>query len=928
MQRALIRSLTFITVASLAAGCGNKPPTPAVAADTPASSRTTTLPDVPPEPAPRDDGRLPKTVVPERYQLALRVTPADERFSGVATIAVKVAEPTFHVVLHGRNLHITRVAATVSRDEDKAGAKPLEKPAEIYGAAHARVAHGGKEPEELVLTFAEPLPAGSASLRIEYDAPFDSELSGLYRVKEKDKYYAFTQFEATYARRAFPSFDEPGYKTPYDLSIRAPAGLLAIANTKEIDRVVDGDGTVFKFATTKPLPSYLIAFGVGDFDVREGPKSPVPIRAITVKGKQDLAALAIDATAKLTASLGDYFGIPYPYDKLDVVAIPDFLAGAMENPGFVTFREELLLLSDKAPKKQKRDQAQVIAHELAHQWFGDLVTAAWWDDLFLNEGFATWMEDVAVDRVYPDFGAHLDSVENIDSTFNLDALASTRAIRQPVSSSGEALEAFDGITYEKGAAVLSMLESYLGKSTFQLGVRDYLTKNAWKNATAKDLLASLETASRGAKSASGDRDARSVSAVANQFLDRPGVPLVKARLSCETKPAKYTLSFELAEWIPLGSKKKPSPTWTVPVCYSVAGAKAPECVELSAAAPVTKDASGPCPAWVSPNADARGYYRFALDKAAWQSLAKAAPRFDVPNRIVVLTNAWAQVRSGDLDTSVVLDMLPAFDADHERHVVGTIVTILSHMSDGIVDDASRAAFESYVRARLGGHARAYAAKKTLSADDVLGKRAVDAALANLGNDTATLKAQETVAKKWLQSHGSVDADAAQVAVELASRRENDARFQELVRAMNEAKEPTDRVIALRGLGGFDDPALIEKAFHMVVSGEIKEQDVRYLFRAALARKSARANVAAFVTAHWDELRKRLPGEGGTRLVHIVGSSCKRDEVEKLYAFVAPRAKEMEGADRELDEAVEEGRLCVELHDRAAPAATQFFAKKR
>ncbi|HEY5010008.1 MAG TPA: M1 family metallopeptidase, partial [Acidimicrobiales bacterium] len=367
---------------------------------------------------------------------------------------------------------------------------------------------------------------GDALLEIAYDAPFAATLSGLYRVEENGVHYAYTQFESTDARRAFPCFDEPAFKTAYDITIASPAGTMALANSPEASHE-DGTGgmVVHHFATTRPLPSYLVAFAVGDFDVAEGQTSPFPIRVITTKGRAGLTGIALDAAAGLVAKLGEYFGIRYPYEKLDLVAVPEFDAGAMENPGLVTFRDEILLLDpEHATTEMKRGQAETIAHEFAHQWFGDLVTMQWWDDIWLNEGFATWAEAHMVDAWKPSFGATIDQIADVQFVMDTDALKSARAVRQPVTSTGEVLESFDGLTYEKGAAVLRMLESWLGPDTFRRGVQRYLHDNAWKNAKADDLFHALEFVS-----------AQSVSEMAHGFLDKPGVPSVQVNWKCGGK---------------------------------------------------------------------------------------------------------------------------------------------------------------------------------------------------------------------------------------------------------------------------------------------------------------------------------------------------------------------------------------------------------
>ncbi len=900
MPRALV-FLLFL-VACIAPGCGEHAQEPSKTPSTPASV-TLLDPGPPPpddadDPPKREDGRLPAGVTPEHYTLSLKIVPGDERFSGTARIDVKLDRLTRAVVLHGANLHVTRVSGlTVGR--------------EVFGTSHTRAAFGDHAEEELVLAFQAPLAPGNATLIIEYDAPFDKELSGLYRVKEKDHYYAFTQFEATSARRAFPCFDEPGWKTPFDVSIRTPWGLLAVANTREVDKVTDKEGTLYRFATTKPLPTYLIAFAVGDFDVRDGPTSPVPIRAITVKGKKDLAGLALEATAKLTATLGEYVQVPYPFDKLDVVAVPDFAAGAMENAGLITFREDALLVSDSAPRRQKRRMAQLIAHEVAHQWFGNLVTAAWWDELFLNEGFATWLEDLATDRAYPAFGARLDSELEMDSTFDLDALPSTRAVRQPARNTNEIMEAFDSITYRKGASILAMLEGYVGRDAFQRGVRDYLTRFAYKTATTRDLLASLEAGS-----------GKSLAQILDPLTDRAGVPLVRTQAVCD-KGVKTTLTFEMSEWIAFGEPRRAPPTWTLPICYQTDKSEA--CVELRPGKPVTREEPG-CITFVNPNRD-HGYYRYALPRDRLFALAKARG-LDAASRIELISNAYAQVRSGDLPADAILELLPLFDSDHERHVVQTVIGVLAGLSETSVSDATRPAFEAYVRARLDAHARVYAKKKKPTEDDILGKRATDIAQVTLGNDPAASARLDALARAWLKDHRAVDPDLAQAAVEVAARTAKEPRYAELIQAMNAARDPSDRQIAVRGLGGIDDPVLFDKAYGLALTGEIKSQELYSMLASALTRRTARAHATDYVLLHWEELRKRLPADLGPDLTRVVATACSAKELARLTSFVEPRVKDIDGAERTYRAYVERATQCARVRDQTEPTVRFVLMKKR
>jgi alanyl aminopeptidase len=857
-------------------------------------------------PPPRDDGRLPSTVTPMRYALSLEVDPTQTRFKGKITILVAVPQPTRFVVVNGRDLNIASAAAVASGTTHTA-------------TVSSRIAHGGLAPEELVLEFADALPTGEATIEIAYDAPFSDSLSGLYRVKEGDRWYAFTQFESTDARRAFPCFDEPGFKTSFDVSIVVPHGMIAVANAPESKRADSGTMTKLTFATTRPVPSYLVAFAVGDFDVRAGATSPVPIRLIATKGNAKLGELALDATAGLVAKLGDYFGVRYPYEKLDIVAVPEFAAGAMENPGLITFRDELLLVDPAtATTDTKRRQAVVIAHELAHQWFGDLVTMQWWNDTWLNEGFATWMESKVVDAWRPGFGALLGQIEDTEGVKDQDALQSARAVRQPVTSTSEAMEAFDGITYEKGAAVLAMIERWIGEDAFQEGVRDYLHANAWKNATADDLLRALDLASN-----------NDVTSVAKTFLDQPGVPDLSVSVSCSKAGVSFTA--KQSPWLPLGEPKDAKArTWNVPVCMHADGIEHSVCVSVSAET-ATKDVPGAsCPAWVFPNASDSGYFRFALDAKGVQALAKARTRLDARERIGFVANLWAEVRSGDVTPDVYFDTLATFDAEKERHAVHLLLGSLYDASDSIVDEGARPAFARYVKARLAPRAAelGWLPIKGESEDRVLLRRSVNVAMGELADDEATFREAERLTKKWLADSANVPSDTAAFATELASRRAGADRIDALRAKMKESTSPQTRLIALRALGSIGDAALLQKVLDLTLTDEVRTPELFDVLGGAWSHRTSRPIVYGWMKAHWEPLRAKLAGPLASSLFYFADSACTAAARDDASAFFGGRVAGVEGSNRVLKEALERVSLCAALHDKDAGSTAAYFAKPR
>lgn len=860
-------------------------------------------------PPPRDDGHLPPLATPLHYALSFDVDPRTATFTGKTTIDVDIPAKTSHVVLNGHGQTVTDARALIGEGS--------REPRVARVSSRAAFAAPPGSVEELVLSFDTPLPAGRATLVLTYSAPFDQELSGLYRVADGGAWYAFTQFEATDARRAFPCFDEPGYKVPFAVSVTVPKGMLAFGNTPETAREDAGAKTTFRFAETPPLPTYLVALAIGDLEVKEAARTTKPpIRIITTKGKSGMSALALEATGGLVDALGTWIGIPYPYEKLDIVAVPDFAAGAMENPGLITFREELLLLDPaRASVRARRSQALVVAHELAHQWFGDLVTAAWWDDIWLNEGFATWMEWRIVDKWKPSFGAKLDAVVSQLGVMDLDALASARAVRQPVVSTSEAHEAFDGITYEKGAAVLSTIESWIGEDAFKAGVREYLTTNSWKSVHADKLFGSLDRAS-----------GKDVTQMAATFLERPGVPEVTARMECD-KGSRWHIELGQEPWRPLGTKAPEDldRAWTIPVCVLAQGEKSHQCADLAYGAPSIV-AGRKCPAWVHPNPD-NNYYRFALSEAEVMKLAGARTQLDVASRLSFLSNTWAGVRAGKLKPGIMLKVLPLFDDEPARQVVEQISGILSTMSIILVEDEARPAFRRFVAARMTKRKKELGwlpkeKEAASSGDDSMLRRSVLWAMGELAEDEATLREADEYAVKWLANPASVDSDTASVALDLATRHAGADRLTALQAAARNAKTREDRILALRAMAGFNDPALLRRALDASLEEEIRPHEMRYVTGAAFGRRASRAPAEAWIRTRWDDLRKKLPGSLGAGLVNAAGVACTKAELEERTELYTSRAKSIEGAARPLAEALEAASLCAELRSHGASTLTR------
>ena len=468
------------------------------------------------------------------------------------------------------------------------------------------------------------MAAGAADLRIQYTGNvIEKNSSGLFRMQDGGEWYLLSQFEATDARAAFPCFDEPAYKVPWQLTLHVPSQDSAISNTSIESEKQEGKTKTVVFRQTKPLPSYLVALAVGPFEFVDGGtagRNHVPVRIVAPKGKAAEAKYAASVTATILTRLEEYFGVPYAYDKLDNVAIPvTFGFGAMENAGMVTYSQSLILAPPETDTiRRQRQYAEVAAHELAHQWFGDLVTTAWWNDIWLNEAFATWTASKIIADWKPEWGTRVDDVRSKLGAAAEDSLISARKVRQEIVTADDINNAFDSITYQKGAAVIRMFESWMGDAAFRKGVQSYMRQYSFKNATAGDFLDSLSTASR-----------KNVTAAFSTFLNQAGIPLVSVALHCDQ--GAPLLHLEQERFIPLGSKGSTAGDWSTPVCirYGDGGQSRTACTLLDKSQmdwPLSDAKS--CPAWVQANADAVGYYRVLYKGTLMQSLTGIGPGTD------------------------------------------------------------------------------------------------------------------------------------------------------------------------------------------------------------------------------------------------------------------------------------------------------------
>ncbi len=880
-------------LAVLLVACAGSPPEPPKPPVVPSSASggpaLAAVPD-PPGMAP-PLGRLPPGVQPSHYALELRIDPKKDRFSGTVDIEVELAHPKRVIWLHGKKLNVTRAVA---------GALNATYREEASGVA--------------ALTFPSALPAGHHTLHLEWDAAFGRQLRGLYRVDRNGESYAFTQFEAIAAREALPCFDEPRFKTTFDVAIEAPT--VALANTSE--QAKSGTRTVFR--KTEPLPTYLLAWAVGPLDIVEGKIPPnavrttaLPFRAVAAKGRGKDLAHALKHTGAILATLESWFGIAYPYDKLDVVAVPD-REGAMENAGLVTFAEYLLLIDDKtATLSQKRAYTAVMAHELAHQWFGDLVTMPWWDDVWLNEAFATWMGTRATQLYQPDTNAEVFHLDRIHDAMGVDALTHARAIRQPIESEHDITNAFDSITYQKGSAVLSMFEQHLGRDAFQKGIRSYLAAHRHGNATSEDLLAALGP---------------SVAAPFRTFLERPGVPYLDVKVGCAGAPK---LSIAQSRYFPLGSTGDAAQTWKVPFCARLPSGKQACALLESATTELPLDS---CPAWVMPNADAAGYYRFGLSKEQLSALlTKGWPTLSSRERLATADAVRIGFSRGTARAADVFGDLAAMANDPFPSVAAAPMGMAQVAREWLFETPLRARVEAWSRKLYGktGAALGWKPAKNETAERTILRQSVLSFLAFTARDPAVRKEATARGRAFLGFGGddalhldAVDNNLAGIALAVAADELGPAFFDALLRHLDKSDDTVMRGRLLGALASVQDPALGARALALTLDQRLRTNEVLQPLGSQLSMVETRKAAWQWLRTHFDAVVGRVSPNRAGALPYYV-RFCDDAHAAELEAFFTPKIANLDGGPRNLANALESMRLCVARRKAQEDSLRAFFA---
>jgi puromycin-sensitive aminopeptidase len=835
-----------------------------------------------------DPYRLPRHTVPLRYELELEPDLTAATFRGSVIIGVATSEPVGELVLNAIELEIDSC-----RLDGNDVAWRLEE-----------------STERLFVTPGDGVTDGEHELTITFRGVLNDQLRGWYRSTYTDadgneQVIATSQMQSTDCRRTFPCWDEPDFKAVFGITLVVDDRLLAVSNGREIGRTDRGDGMVeIRFADTMVMSSYLVAVVVGPLDATDWVDvDGVPIRIVYVPGKGGLTDFGIEVTTFCLRWFQQYYDIPYPSDKVDLLALPDFAAGAMENLGCITFRENLLLVDPAAATQNERQLvADVVAHELAHMWFGDLVTMGWWNGIWLNEAFATFMEIAACDAFRPEWERWTFFGLERSVAFETDSLTATRSVEYEVRSPEDCEGMFDVLTYQKGAALLRMLEQYLGPDRFRAGVSHYLRTHAYANAETSDLWDAIEHTS-----------GEPVRRIMDSWIWQPGYPLVSASVvGDELVVTQRRFSFDPDD--------ASTSLWAIPL--SVRQGDRVDAVLLDGDEIRLPIGNEP----VIVNAGGHGFYRVSYSDALRERLTSVAlESMSTLERYNLVDDAWNAVVAGALDATEFLDLVERFGDEREYGVWQSIAIGLRAIRRLVADDAAAiAGFRRRVTGVAGPALEALA-------DPIDGEPELTAKLrglllsvvAVLGGDVEVQARARSYYERWADDPGSVDAELAAAATGIVAATGGADDYDHMIERFRTGTNPQEQLRHLFALAEFDDAELMTRTCELAMSDEVRTQNAPFLLRMAIGNEQHGRRAWDFVRQRWAEANDRFPRNTIVRMLETIKSLDQASDVVDVQAFFAEHP--VPQAAKTLDQILERQRVNAAVRVRNEAVLRDHFA---
>lgn len=797
---------------------------------------------------------LPIGIAPKTYDLYVAPDLQKRSFAGKETVTIVVDLPVTEVVLNGAELKINDASLLDSADK-------------LLGRLEVR-----PEPkfERIHFISKKTVAPGTYKVAIDFTGILNDKLRGFYRSEFKDgdgkiHLIATTQMEPTDARRMFPCFDEPRYKATYKVTAAIDPALTAISNSPIADDKVDKatNRRVIRFAETPKMSSYLLALVVGPFKSTASITSDgVPIKVWCVGDRIALGTYAQQVAVKLLHYYNSYFGVPYPAKKLDLIAIPDFEAGAMENLGAITFRESRFLIDAKsASTASKMEVTSIVAHEMAHMWFGDLVTMKWWDDLWLNEAFATWMATKASDLLRPEWHRWNEFAVARSHAMGSDSLVSTRSIHFTVDDPLQANEMFDEITYTKGASILRMLERFVGEDVFQKGIQSYISAHQFSNATTNDLWAAIGQAAN-----------LDVAALMKNWVLEKGYPLISIT------QADGVLNLSQLRFFLIAPSAAPKVVWRVPL--GLREAQSNEAQKFLLEEQDKKLEKLLTPPFTA-NAYGNGYYRVKYTADQLKALSDSIGKFDVQERLMLISDQWALCYAGQIPVGAFLDLTENYANELDPSVMTVLIEKFEELYK-FVEPAQRPAFANLIRHTLQNQIKTLGWKPQLDETDLQAVLRVNVlkTLGTIGQDQSVIAEARKLFDTYLKNSKPFDANLADAITEIVAYNGGPAEYGQITKLWRTARVPEVEIRNEMALGCFRQPALIDQTLALCLTDTVRTQDMPHLVGNIVGNCETSSQAWAFLKTHWKPLSGRLSETGAPKLVSPAASSFSTPQEEK------------------------------------------------
>ncbi len=805
--------------------------------------------------------RLPRHVLPSHYDIRLELDFDRLAFDGTVDIQIGVNQATQEIVFNSADLEYHSIELSGTE-----------------GTVEITELSFDQDYERATLTLEEPIRPGTYTLRFTYTGTINDQLKGLYQSVYRDAegnehLIATSQCQSTDARRVIPSWDEPDFKATFHTTMVVPHGLEAYSNTRELDRVDLGDGRVeFRFAPTMKMSSYLLAFIAGPFEATE-PRvvRGTPIRVIVPRGNLHLTDVAMENAVFCFEYLSDYYGIPYPGDKLDHIAIPDFAAGAMENVGLITYRDAYLIIDEeKASQGELQNSLDVIGHEIAHQWFGNLVTLAWWEGAWLNEAFASFMELKATDAKKPEWKRWL-AFSNLEVPWAMgtDQLATTRPIEFEVNAPTEVDEMFDAITYGKGSAVLRMIEMFIEEDRFRIGVGNYLSKHQYGNTVTPDLWEALDGVC-----------VWPVSEIMDTWVYQHGFPQIAVRR------AEGGLQLSQRRYLAIPDESDAT-IWNVPL--QLRGSVDGELFSRKVLLDTDEDTIGLDGEvdWVVANAGGHGFYRTSYADDLFEDLFAHVDQLDDIERYSLVSDTLAFVRNGQVPASSFLDLVGRFGDEEEHAIWSVIVAGLGSIEHHALDETVRDRFEAFVRDLL-QPAFERVGWETRNGDTDLQRKMrgmLITALGTLGRDTDVIAKSSSIVSQVLAGEDGTDPEVVTATLSVYAYQGGAEEYDTLWKTYQKATTPLEQRRYLRTVAGVQREDLAVSTLDKIVEGDIRTQDGFWVFTHLLGGHAG-PTVWTSARQRWDDVLAVMPGMTRLRVVEGLPALSQPEVAADVKAFFA------------------------------------------